>query len=199
MLNPRQLKVLKSFNWNNIFSDALACDALNEAQNRFLKGRIIEKSVEWNSNGHLTYIGDKHKDFDWIGEKFEVEMKSVTSFRIYGKKGQIKEKFEILLSSVMGNKKQKPIESEICDLILILYRDGAFVLEKENVLKNIQSYEDGLRVRGHTSCLIPLTGLIQEENIVKNPKFLNFSLELNKLIESGIKDSHAGVYHNGLV
>lgn len=191
MLNPRQLKVLKSFNWNNIFSDALACDALNEAQNRFLKGRIIEKSVEWNSNGHLTYIGDKHKDFDWIGEKFEVEMKSVTSFRIYGKKGQIKEKFEILLSSVMGNKKQKPIESEICDLILILYRDGAFVLEKENVLKNIQSYEDGLRVRGHTSCLIPLTGLIQEKNIVKNPKFLNFPIHLNKLIESAIKDSYA--------
>ena len=190
MLNPRQLKVLKSFNWNNIFSDALACDALNEAQNRFLKGRIIEKSVEWNSNGHLTYIGDKHKDFDWIGEKFEVEMKSVTSFRIYGKKGQIKEKFEILLSSVMGNKKQKPIESEICDLILILYRNGAFVLEKENVLKNIQSYEDGLRVRGHTSCLIPLTGLIQEKNIVKNPKFLNFPIHLNKLIESGIKDSY---------
>lgn len=190
MLNPRQLKVLKSFNWNNIFSDALACDALNEAQNRFLKGRIIEKSVEWNSNGHLTYIGDKHKDFDWIGEKFEVEMKSVTSFRIYGKKGQIKEKFEILLSSVMGNKKQKPIESEICDLILILYRDGAFVLEKENVLKNIQSYEDGLRVRGHTSCLIPLTGLIQEKNIVKNPKFLNFPIHLNKLIESAIKDSY---------
>lgn len=191
MLNPRQLKVLKSFNWNNIFSDALACDALNEAQNRFLKGRIIEKSVEWNSNGHLTYIGDKHKDFDWIEEKFEVEMKSVTSFRIYGKKGQIKEKFEILLSSVMGNKKQKPIESEICDLILILYRDGAFVLEKENVLKNIQSYEDGLRVRGHTSCLIPLTGLIQEKNIVKNPKFLNFPIHLNKLIESAIKDSYA--------
>lgn len=190
MLNPRQLKVLKSFNWNNIFSDALACDALNEAQNRFLKGRIIEKSVEWNSNGHLTYIGDKHKDFDWIEEKFEVEMKSVTSFRIYGKKGQIKEKFEILLSSVMGNKKQKPIESEICDLILILYRDGAFVLEKENVLKNIQSYEDGLRVRGHTSCLIPLTGLIQEKNIVKNPKFLNFPIHLNKLIESAIKDSY---------
>ena len=191
MLNPRQLKVLKSFNWNNIFSDALACDALNEAQNRFLKGRIIEKSVEWNSNGHLTYIGDKHKDFDWIEEKFEVEMKSVTSFRIYGKKGQIKEKFEILLSSVMGNKKQTPIESEICDLILILYRDGAFVLEKENVLKNIQSYEDGLRVRGHTSCLIPLTGLIQEKNIVKNPKFLNFPIHLNKLIESAIKDSYA--------
>ena len=57
ILTETRIKKLKEFNWQEIFSVALALDSFNGEQFRFLKGLFIEKSVSLHSNENLIYVG----------------------------------------------------------------------------------------------------------------------------------------------
>ena len=75
----------KDFEWQKIIDYANSLSDLNDAQLRFIKGLAIELAVEAMSNSDLTYVGQKHKDFDWPSQGVSVELKSVVSQRMYNK------------------------------------------------------------------------------------------------------------------
>jgi hypothetical protein len=147
---------IRKFDWTKILNKANSLAAFNTGAWRFTKAKIIELTVEKYSNGNLVYVDQKHKDFDWPSMNFSVELKSVTSLRMYTKTGKMKKSYEILLNNSMGTNKKELDISEISDLLIAVYSDGAYVINKEIVMKYLKRNGDGFRVYVPKSEIIPV-------------------------------------------
>lgn len=178
------IKELKSFNWRKILEISNSLSMFNDAQWRFLKAFVIELSLEKYSNDHLKYVALKHKDYDWVKLNVTVELKSNTSCSMFGKKGKIKNNFTILLNNSMGtNNKQTLDNSEISDIIVVVYNDGVFAISKETAKKFLNKKGDGF------SLLIPkeeITLIYKNSIKEKNDKILSLKDDIMKLIRSKI-------------
>jgi hypothetical protein len=138
------VKETKEFDWEKIIENCNSLEDFNDSQWRFLKALIIELSVEKYSNNKLKYVGEKHKDFDWPDLKISVELKSNTSCTMYTKKGHLRKKYSILqINSMCTNNKQTLDVSDISDIIIAVYSDGVFVVDKETALQHIYAKGDG--------------------------------------------------------
>lgn len=95
----------KTIDWQKVNDVCESLDDLNDSQYRFIKGRFIELLIEDCSKGVLTYVGEKHKDFDCKKYNVTVELKSETSNKLYNRKG-LKNNFGIRFNNSMGTNKQ---------------------------------------------------------------------------------------------
>ena len=196
-INDAVLEDLKSFPWQTILHVANGLGDLNDAQLRFIKGLIIEKTVAHCSNQLLTYVGAVHTDFEWHNRKLLVELKSNVSGAMYYKnngkgyeKGDIKKKFGIKLNNSNGtNTKTILTSNDVADLLIGVYSDGAFVVDKETVLKNSKAGGDGWELTLKNSDVTPITGPIN----ISNPVCFNFKKIIYDAIDQGIADAISSI------
>jgi hypothetical protein len=154
---------LKAFDWNTIIERGNGLDDLNDAQWRFIKGLVVELTVEKYSNDPtFKYVGDVHKDYDWAKHKLSVELKSQLSGGMYGKKGGLLKNFSIKLNNSNGtNKKDILPSSDVADILIVVRNDGAFVIDKELVLKRAKKGGDGFDVTVSRDEIVELTGKVK--------------------------------------
>lgn len=148
MIDPNILKELQTFNWQTIIEYGLSLDDLNDRQWRFLKGLVAELTVEKHSQNNLIYVGEDHKDFDWPSLGKTVELKSQLSEAMYTSKGRLKTNFTIKLNNSNGTNKREQLDpAQVCDFILVVRSDGAFVIDREMVIAHARKTGDGFEVR----------------------------------------------------
>lgn len=161
-MNPDILNALKSFNWCEIISKGNRLEDLNDNQWRFMKGLIVELLVEkYSGPDGLVYIGQHHKDYDWPKFNVTVELKSGLSSSMFGKNGNLHKHFSVKLNNSNGtNKKENPDINDVADYLIVVKNNGAFVLDRETVIKNTQKTGDGFDLKVNSQDIIPITDKI---------------------------------------
>jgi hypothetical protein len=178
------LKDLKAFNWQTIIDFGNSLDDLNDAQWRFIKGYVAERSVEKHANDpSFKYVGEVHKDYVWGKYKIDIELKSQLTASMYTKKGQLRKSFGIKLNNSMGTNKKATIDpTDVADILIVVRNDGAFALDRETVVKHAKSGGDGFEVNVSANDIIEISGMISQK--VKYPS--NLKDIISKAIEHAI-------------
>jgi len=161
MIDPRILQELQTFNWQTIVEFGLSLDDLNDRQWRMLKGLVVELTIEKHSANNLVYVGEDHKDFDWPKTGKTVELKSQLSGPMYTKKGRLRKNFTIKLNNSNGTNKKETLDpAQVCDYILVVRNDGAFVIDRQTVLANAYRGGDGFEVKVSADLITEVSGKI---------------------------------------
>lgn len=156
---------LKGFNWQKIIDYGNNLDELNDAQLRFIKGRAVELAIEKFADGDLKYVGEHHKDYIWPKHNVDVEAKSQFSDKMFDRHGNIKDKFDIKINNSNGTNKKTVLDTtDVADYVLVIRKDGAFVLDKQTVISNSKGDGDGFVCTVNKNQITPLT-----EKITANP------------------------------
>lgn len=171
-MNQQVLNDLKKFDWNTIIERGNGLDDLNDSQWRFIKGLVVELTIEKYSNDPtLKYVGDVHKDYIWGKHTLSVELKSQLSGGMYGKKGSLLKNFSIKLNNSNGtNKKDVLLSSDVADILIVVRNDGAFVIDKQLVLSRAKKGGDGFEVSVSREEITEITGKITVNKINLNLK-----------------------------
>lgn len=186
MLNTEILADLKAFNWQVIVEYGNSLKDFNDAQWRFLKGLIVELTVEKHSNKNLKYVGEDHRDYVWPKHNIDVELKSQLSDNMYNKDGSLRKNYEVKLSNTNGTNKNKTLpESHVADCVIVVRNDGAFVLDKKTVLKHAKVQGDGVVVKVPKAAITEVSGRILCENTYNN--------NLKQLIMDAIRNDIPGL------
>jgi hypothetical protein len=181
-MNQNIIDDLKAFDWQTIIEYGNSLDDLNDSQWRFIKGLAVELCVEKYSNSDLTYVGVKHKDFNWPAHNITAELKSQLSGGMYGKKGKLNKNYTIKLNNSHGTNKQKTINpADVADVIIVVRDDGAFAIDQATAIRNAVSGGDGFEVKVPKDEIIELTGLVVPER--------TFDTNLKEKITNAIRDS----------
>jgi len=152
----------RKFDWQDIITKSNKLEDLNDRQWRFLKGLTIELIVEKHSGiDGLTYVGEDHKDYDWSRFNVTVELKSGLSGSMYGRKGLINSKFNIKFNNSNGtNNKSKLEVGEVADYLLVIKNDGAFIVDRETIIRCSRKSGDGFSVILSRTDITEITGKI---------------------------------------
>jgi len=162
MIDPNILQELKTFNWQTIIEYGISLNDLNGRQWRWLKGLTAELTVEKHSKNNLVYVGEDHKDFDWPRQGKTVELKSQLSQPMYTKKGRLTKNFTIKFNNSNGtNKKAQLDPAEVCNLILVVRNNGAFVIDQQTVIDNSYKTGDGFGVKVDADQIVEVSGWIK--------------------------------------
>lgn len=155
---------------------------LNTEQLRFLKARILEKSLEQYSNGALNYVATDGCDFLLPKLKnIKMEMKFVNG-ALFGKKGNLRPHTGIILMNSMGTSTHKELPDNYADFLLFVSDTGAVLFDKPTLSKYISPNGDGITAKIPTN----------EGIIVADPKVMSvgkshapvdFIKQLDKSIE----------------
>jgi len=179
------IDAFKKFDWQKIIDYANSLGDLNDAQLRFIKGLAIELATEAFSNSDMKYVGEKHRDFEWDTFDIDVELKSVVSQGMYNKKGQVKTLPGIRLNNSMGTNKDILDPDTIADWLLVVLRDGAFVVPKETVLSKAKHCGDGWDLRLSKDDITEVSGRITKQK--------EYNTKLSEGFRSAIKQSLSGL------
>ena len=171
----------KKFDWQKIIDYANSLSDLNDAQLRFIKGLAIEIATETLSNSGMKYVGEKHRDFEWDDFDIDVELKSIVSQGMYNKKGEVKTLPGIRLNNSMGTNKETLDPDTIADWLLVVLRDGAFVVPKQTVLSKAKHCGDGWDLRLSKDDITEVSGRITRQK--------EYNLQLSEGIKGAIKQS----------
>ena len=176
---------LKSFNWQKIIDYGNGLDDLNDAQLRFIKGRAVELSIEKFADGDLKYVGEVHKDYDWPKHNISVEAKSQFSAKMFDRHGKLKDKFDIKINNSNGTNTKTVLDpADVADCVLVIRKDGAFVVDRETVIANSKSDGDGFVCRVEPNQITPLT-----DKLVANPSQpANISEGINRIIRESLEN-----------
>ena len=156
-----KIEDLKAFNWQKIIDYGNNLDELNDAQLRFIKGRAVELAIEKFADGDLKYVGEHHKDYVWPKHNIDVEAKSQFSDKMFNRKSEIKEKFDIKINNSNGTNKKTVLDStDVADVVLVIRKDGAFVIDRQTVIANSKGDGDGFVCTVSRDQIIPLTNKI---------------------------------------
>jgi hypothetical protein len=168
-MNPQVITDIKSWNWQTIIDFGNSLDDFNDAQWRFLKGLIIELTVEKHSNDPtLKYVGQVHKDFVWSKHGLDIELKSNLTGSMYTKKGLLRPNFSIKLNNSMGTNKKALSAQDVADIILVPMKNGVFALDRATVLANHTLLGDGVSVKVTSAQIIPITGPLDQQVAYNN-------------------------------
>lgn len=181
-MNQDVIDDLKAFNWQTIVDFGNSLDDLNDSQWRFLKGLVAELTVEEHGEETLTYVGKKHKDYDWAKHGIDVELKSQLSVGMYGKKGNLNKHYAVKLNNSMGtNKKTKLDPNNVADILIVVRNDGAFAIDKQTILAHATSGGDGFDVKITKDQIIELSSKITQKT--------KFNTNLKKVVINAIKQA----------
>lgn len=172
---------LRKYDWQTIVDYGNSLEELNDSQWRFIKGLSIELFLEKMSNGQLTYVGEKHRDFISNISKNSIELKSQFSSTMFDKKGRLRKNYSIRLNNSQGTNKLELQESDVCDFVLVVMQDGAFTVDKKTVLNNVKYSGDGFALTVSSTLISVLTPRLVSVNIKPS--------NLKSVILQAIKDS----------
>lgn len=182
----KAVKEIKKFHWEKILSNAIALEEFNKSKWRFLKSDIIEQTVTRYSNSNLVLVDEVHKDCDWPSLNTTLEIKSVVSNTMYNKRGKLRRNFTVKLTNSNGtNTKDKLEPSEICDIILFIFSDGAFVIDDKTACECLIKDGDGFKIKVPYTKIIPLQNF-PYLNIKPNKSMLELKTKIFNLIEDSI-------------
>lgn len=174
----------KKINWQKVINVCKSLDDLNDGQLRFLKGRFIELLVESESKNFLSYVGEKHKDYDCTSFKYTVELKSVTSQQLYRKDGSLRKGNSIILNNSMGTNKKSVLDAkDVADYLVIVKSDGAVLVDKQTILKTAKSNGDGFVVKLEPNDVVELSGMLS----VNFKYSISIKNEMDSLLRNIIK------------
>ena len=159
-LSQEIIDALRKFDWHQIIDKGNKLEDLNDRQWRFIKGLVIELIVEkYSGQDGLTYVGDMFKDYHWKKYNLNVELKSGLSGSMYGKKGNLNKNFLIKLNNSNGtNKKDTLSPDEVADILIVIKNDGAFVVDKNTIIRCSKKTGDGFDLMLNRGDVIRLTG-----------------------------------------
>lgn len=161
-----QIDDFKAFNWQKIIDYGNSLDELNDGQYRFLKGRAVEFSIEKFADGDLKYVGEHHKDYIWPKHNVGVEAKSQFSDKMFDRYGEIKEKFDIKINNSNGTNKKTVLDhQDVADYVLVIRKDGAFVLDRQTVIANSKGDGDGFVCTVSKNQIVPLTNKLTANTV----------------------------------
>jgi hypothetical protein len=175
-INPIILDDLKNFDWESVLKVGNRLSDLNDRQWRFVKGLTAELSVEKASgeNGFI-YVGENGKDFVWQKHNLDVELKSQFADTMYTKKGELRSRYVVKLNNSNGtNKKEFLTKNDVATIIIVVRKDGAFVVGRDMALENTKKYGDGFELIIPKEHVIELSGRI----IVEPQDILNIREEV---------------------
>jgi len=180
-LSQEIIDALRKFDWHQIIDKGNKLEDLNDRQWRFIKGLVIELIVEkYSGQDGLTYVGDMFKDYHWKKYNLNVELKSGLSGSMYGKKGNLNKNFLIKLNNSNGtNKKDTLSPDEVADILIVIKNDGAFVVDKNTIIRCSKKTGDGFDLMLNRGDVIQLTGKLY-------PKTMN-NLNLKEKIMNAIR------------
>ena len=180
-MNQQMTDDLKNCSWQKIIDYGNSLTDLNEAQLRFAKGLAVEAAVEKLSNSDLTYVGEKHRDYNWPTHNVDVELKSIFSQKMYDRNGNIKTLPGIRLNNSMGSNKDQLDPNTIADIVVVVCADGAFAVDKDTVLATAKHHGDGWELRLKPNQITELSGRITQQN--------KYDVKLADKVRDAIKDS----------
>lgn len=167
MIDSSVIQSLREFEWADIIRKCNRLSDLNGAQWLFMKGLVTELIVEKHSwtpagdglTGHgLTYVGDAHRDYDWPRYGMSVELKSNMSSTMHRADGRLRKSYKIRLSNTRAtNGKATPPDEHVADILIAVYRDGAFAVDRETVQMCSIWSGGGFDVNIPSECVQPLT------------------------------------------
>ena len=183
-LSQEIIDALRKFDWHQIIDKGNKLEDLNDRQWRFIKGLVIELIVEkYSGQDGLTYVGDMFKDYHWKKYNLNVELKSGLSGSMYGKKGNLNKNFLIKLNNSNGtNKKDTLSPDEVADILIVIKNDGAFVVDKNTIIRCSKKTGDGFDLMLNRGDVIQLTGKLYR-NTMNN---LNLKEKIMNAIRSVI-------------
>jgi hypothetical protein len=126
---------LKSWDWDFIIHFGLNHVGKLKgkgSQYNWLRGDLVEEVVA-TQDSTLEFVGEHHKDFDWPNYG-TLECKSLLNNSMYDRRGKIKNNFTIKLCSLRRKGKLKA--NDVCDYILVVMKDGSFLIPKKIAIQN---------------------------------------------------------------
>jgi len=159
-LSQPVIDAIRKFNWIEIIEKGNKLEDLNDRQWRFIKGLVIELIVEkYSGDDGLKYVGETSRDYYWSKFNLNVELKSGLSGSMYGKKGNLRKHFLIKLNNSNGtNKKQTLSPEDIADILIVIKNDGAFVVDRDTVIRCSKKCGDGFDLLLNRNDVIQVTG-----------------------------------------
>ena len=168
-MNNQIITDIQQWDWQTIIDFSNSLDDFNDAQWRFLKGLIIEKTVEKHSNDPtLKYVGQIHKDFVWARHGVDIELKSNMTASMYTKKGKYRKNYSIKLNNSMGTNTQTLTAQHVADIIIVPMSNGVFALDRATILANHTALGDGVVVKVTADQIVPITGPINQKTVYNN-------------------------------
>jgi hypothetical protein len=139
-ISKKVVDIFESFSWNSIFYGLpkLNHRVYNEPTGRFMKAGVIERVVAKNSKKTLTHVNLEHCDFASTGKLKQenvntVELKSLTSERMYLKNGKLCKTCTVRLTNTLGVAKKTYDPKMLSDILLVVYKDGAFIVDLQKM------------------------------------------------------------------
>lgn len=134
-LDEKIVYQLKSWEWDFIIHFGLNHIGKLKgkgSQYNWLRGDMVE-DVIGTQDDTLEFVGENHKDFHWHLFDISLECKSLLNNSMYDRRGRLKDSYKVKLCSLRSKRPIK--ESEVCDIILVVMKDGSFIIPKEAAIK----------------------------------------------------------------
>lgn len=151
---------LKSWDWDFIIDFGINhVSNIKGNQYNFWRGSLIETVISMQDD-NLKFVGDQenHKDFNWERFGITVECKSLFNKSLYDQRGKLKSSLRFNLCSLRSNRKIK--QDEICDLILVVMKDGSFIVPKHIAIHNVVQSTNKVDIVVASNHIIEISGPI---------------------------------------
>jgi hypothetical protein len=174
-ISDEVISKLKSFDWDFIIDFALNhVSHIKGNQYNFLRGGLIE-DVIGEQDDQLRFVGENHKDFEWGRFNITVESKSLLNNTMYDSRGKLKHTFKVKLCSLRSKRKIKP--DEICDIILVIMKDGSFIIPKNIAIHNTIQKGNQIDIVVASNHIIEISG-------PKNLTAVTQKVDINEMVKN---------------
>jgi hypothetical protein len=174
-IDSKIISKLKSFDWDFIIDFGFnKVNHIKGNQYNFWRGTLMEQIVALQDT-KLKFVGGDthHKDFDWERFGVTLELKSLLTKEMYTRRGALKTNFKLNLTNLRSTRELK--ESEICDIILVIMKDGAFIIPKQIAFQN--RIQNGKKV----DIIVPSKYIIEISGR-KSLSLVNQKVDINEMI-----------------
>ena len=175
-IDAKVISQLKSWNWDLIIDFGLNhVNNIKGNQNNFWRGGLIEKIIA-RQDDTLDFVGTKeyHKDFFWNRFKITMENKSLLNTTMYDRRGKLKPVLKVKLCSLRSKRKIK--KEEICDIILVVMKDGSFIIPKNIAIHNTVQLDKQIDIVVASNHIIEISG---PKNLTK----VKQKVDINKMVD----------------
>ena len=175
-IDAKVISQLKSWNWDLIIDFGLNhVNNIKGNQNNFWRGGLIEKIIA-RQDDTLDFVGTKeyHKDFFWNRFKITIENKSLLNTTMYDRRGKLKPVLKVKLCSLRSKRKIK--KEEICDIILVVMKDGSFIIPKNIAIHNTVQLDKQIDIVVASNHIIEISG---PKNLTK----VKQKVDINKMVD----------------
>jgi hypothetical protein len=174
-LDVEVISKLKSFEWDFIIDFALNhVNNIRGNQYNFLRGGLIEDVIA-EQDAELEFVGENHKDFEWHRFGMSLECKSLLNNTMYDRRGKLKDNFTIKLCSLRSKRKIK--QNEICGVILVIMKDGSFIIPKHVAIHNTIQKGNQIDIVIGSKHIIEISG-------PKNLSTVTQKIDINEMVKN---------------